>query len=152
MVDITEISAMVAAAGVMIGVVYYILEIRHQTKAKQMDLIVRLQSMYVDSVLQSNETLRKTETKNYKDFQEKCSMQAQDVAGFFDNVGLLLRRGLIDIDLISQLFILEGVWKKLKPFVEGTRERTKEPRFYGNFEYLYNEWKKKEQKLQQSKA
>lgn len=35
MVDVTEISAVVAAAGVMIGVVYYILEIRHQTKARQ---------------------------------------------------------------------------------------------------------------------
>jgi hypothetical protein len=55
MVDITEISAMVAAAGVMIGVVYYILEIRHQTKARQdtakttqADLLMRLYSTWGD--------------------------------------------------------------------------------------------------------
>jgi hypothetical protein len=46
MVDITETSAMVAAAGVMIGVVYYILDIRHQARTRQMDLFVRLYSTF----------------------------------------------------------------------------------------------------------
>lgn len=44
MVDITEISAIVAAAGVLVGVVYYILEIRHQIKMRQIDLLARLYS------------------------------------------------------------------------------------------------------------
>jgi hypothetical protein len=35
MVDITEISAIVAAAGVLVGVVYYVLDIRHQRQARQ---------------------------------------------------------------------------------------------------------------------
>jgi len=44
MVDITEISAIVAAAGVLVGVVYYILEMRHQNKVRQTDLVMRLYS------------------------------------------------------------------------------------------------------------
>jgi xanthosine utilization system XapX-like protein len=32
MVDITEISAVVAAAGVLVGVVYYMLDLRHQAR------------------------------------------------------------------------------------------------------------------------
>ena len=145
-VDIQTVSIVIASVSIVAGVVYYALELRHQASAKQMDLIMRLHSMWVNKVLQAMETIRKTETKNYKDFEEKCPIEAQQVAGFFDNLGLLLRRGLIDIDLISQLFILEGVWKRMKIYVEGIRERTKEQRFYGNFEYLYNEWKKREQK------
>jgi hypothetical protein len=34
-VGITEISAVVAAVGVIIGVVYYILDLRHQSKIRQ---------------------------------------------------------------------------------------------------------------------
>jgi hypothetical protein len=42
MVDITEISAMIAAAGVLVGVVYYILDMRNQTRMSQTDLTMRL--------------------------------------------------------------------------------------------------------------
>jgi hypothetical protein len=46
MFDITEISAIVAAAGVIIGVVYYVLEIRHQDKMKHLDLFMSLYSTW----------------------------------------------------------------------------------------------------------
>jgi hypothetical protein len=46
MLDIPSISAIVAAAGVLVGVVYYILEIRQQTKIRQTDLIMRMYSSY----------------------------------------------------------------------------------------------------------
>jgi hypothetical protein len=42
MVDVTEISAIVAAAGVLVGVVYYILDMRNQAKIRQTDLVMRL--------------------------------------------------------------------------------------------------------------
>jgi hypothetical protein len=44
MVDITEISAMVAAAGVLVGVVYYILDMRNQHKIRKTDLVIRISS------------------------------------------------------------------------------------------------------------
>jgi hypothetical protein len=42
MVGITEISAMVAAAGVLVGVIYYIMDMRNQTRIRQTDLVMRL--------------------------------------------------------------------------------------------------------------
>ena len=42
MVDATEISAIIAAAGVLIGVAYYILDMRHQGQERQTDLLVRI--------------------------------------------------------------------------------------------------------------
>jgi hypothetical protein len=39
-VDITEISAVVAAAGVFIGVIYYILDMRNQKQLRETDLIM----------------------------------------------------------------------------------------------------------------
>ncbi len=44
MVDLTEISAFVAALGVLIGVVYYVLEMRHREKMRKTDLVIRLYS------------------------------------------------------------------------------------------------------------
>lgn len=38
-IGITEISAVVAAAGVLVGVVYYILDMRQQTKLRQTDIL-----------------------------------------------------------------------------------------------------------------
>jgi len=86
-----------------------------------------------------------TEFKNYADYEEKCPFEAAQVTGFFDGLGLLLRRGLVGIDLISGLFLMELPWQKLTLYVEGIRERANEPRAYTNFEYLHNEVKKREQ-------
>jgi len=43
---ISEISAVVAAAGVLIGVIYYILDMRNQRQVRQTDLIMRLYSRF----------------------------------------------------------------------------------------------------------
>jgi hypothetical protein len=74
MVDIYEISAVVAAVGVLIGVVYYVLDMRHQRQERQTDLLVRVVP-WIN--IGSNElqaaimrTL-KTEYKDYEDFVKR---------------------------------------------------------------------------------
>jgi len=146
MLDIPSISAIVAAVGVLIGVALTVLELRNITRTRQMDLIIRIRSMWLDKVCQSWLTIRKIEFKSYDDYEEKCLLEAHDVAVFFDSLGLLSHKGLVDIGLISQLFIVGRVWKKMQLFVEGARKTANEPRTYRHFEYLYNEWKKEEQK------
>lgn len=146
MLDIPSITGIVAAIGVIVGVIFTVQELRNMTKTRQMDLIMRIHSTWLSTMLQPWDTLRKTEFKNYSDF-EKCSIESNQIVGFFDGLGLLLKRRLVDIGLISDLFILERPWKKMKPFVEGLRERSNEKRLHGHFEYLYNEWKKREQQL-----
>jgi len=47
MVDITEISAVVAAAGIVVGVVYYILDLRHNTRAREMEICRLVMSDYI---------------------------------------------------------------------------------------------------------
>jgi hypothetical protein len=42
MLDIPSISAIAAAVGVIIGVFYYILEIRHQTRIRETDIQLRM--------------------------------------------------------------------------------------------------------------
>jgi hypothetical protein len=164
MVDVTEISAVVAAAGVLVGVVYYILEIRHQTKARQdvarttqMDLLMRLYSTWGDESLQKAAwTVGELKFKDYDDFVKKYAPGAGQspanvavfrVGWFFNGIGALLQSKFADAELIDRLFgyMVIWMWEILKPIVEGERKDYNQPRSLEWFEYLYNEMKKREQ-------
>ena len=71
------------------------------------------------------------------------------VANFFEGIGILLRRKLIDIALVDDLFSSDVIitWHKMKPIVEGWRKQFNRPQMSEWFEYLYNEMKKRERQL-----
>jgi hypothetical protein len=160
MVDVTQISAIVAAAGVLVGVVYYVLEIRHQNRIKQTDFITRLYSTYgskeFHGILKEVHTLQ---FNDYEDFVKKYGPwlskpgSAQTaifvVSTFFTEIGILLRRKIIDIDFLYDIFGSASVklnWEKVKPVILGLREQFRDPAVFGPFEYLYDEVKKREQR------
>jgi len=66
---------------------------------------------------------------------------------FFDGVGVLLYKKLIDVDLAARLFRNSAIytWEKMKPIIEGYR-REGHPQLLAEYEYLYNEMKKREQR------
>jgi hypothetical protein len=154
-VDVTEISAMVAAAGVLIGVVYYILDMRNQRKIRQTDLLVRLFSNMINKDwLEAWEKVRDREHLDYSEYKEKYGfVEANQVYLFYDQLGRLLQKGLIDIDLLPvEVGQVTDAWEKLGQVVVGSRKKFNEPKLGSGFEYLYNEVKKIDQKLQQSKT
>jgi hypothetical protein len=167
MLDITEISAMVAAAGVMIGVVYYLLDIRHQARTRQTDLVIRLYSAFIGKeFLDASMKFLALDFKDYEDYVNKCGpifhmskygVTVNDnpelrgllyIDNFFQQVGVLLHRGLIDAGLVREVFTyrVEMLWKKTEPIILGMRKEFNQPEMGKWFEYLYNEMKKREQK------
>ncbi len=100
--------------------------------------------------------------KDADDFSKKYGAEAdaeafatwQSVAAFFEQVGILLHRKLINIALVDDLLTtpIKQQWEKMGPIIKDRRERLGLPQIWEWFEYLYNEMKKREQKLQQSKA
>jgi ribosomal protein L14E/L6E/L27E len=156
MVDLTEISAVVAAAGVLVGVVYYILDMRHQSKVRQTDLVMRLYSIFDSLEFQKTwEEVLKREAKDLNDYEKKYSQaEVRTVGLFFEGIGILLERKLIDIELVDDMFTMpiKTTWEKLRDITLETRKVRNEPTDLEWFEYLYNEMKKREQKLQQLKV
>jgi hypothetical protein len=149
MLDVTEISAIVAAAGVLVGVAYYVLDMRNQAKIRQTDLLVRLFSNMIDKDwLEAWEKVRDRETLDYSKYKEKYGfVEANQVYLFYDQLGRLLQKGLIDIELLPvEVGQVTNAWEKLGHVVEGSRKRFNEPRLGCGFEYLYNEVKKREQR------
>jgi len=146
MVDIQTVSIMLASASVIAGVIYYTFQIRQQTKIRQMDFIMRMPSTVTSKeVMQTNVTLKKTKFENFDEFEEKCYVEARQAADFYENLGVLVKRKLVDINLVADLYSADWAWKKLKPWVDETRRRANNPKIYEWFEYLYNEMKKREQ-------
>jgi hypothetical protein len=152
MVDITEVSAMVAAAGVLIAVIYYMLDIRNQAKLRKTDLVMRLYSAFGSSeFVEAWEIMRKREFTDYETYEKKYGLSAyMQVSTLFEEVGILLGRRLIDNDLVDDLFSVPVrlAWERMKVLIQEDRKQTNEPRTWEWFEYLYNEMKKREQKLQ----
>jgi hypothetical protein len=146
MVDIQTISIAVASASVIAGVIYYTFQIRQQTKIRQMDFIMRMPSTITSKeVMQTNVTLKKTKFENFDEFEEKCYVEARQAADFCENLGVIVKRKLVDISLVADIYDVGPSWEMLKPWVEETRRRANNPKIYEWFEYLYNEMKKREQ-------
>jgi len=154
MVDITEISAIVAAAGVLVGVIYYVQDIRHQNKVRQTDLTMRMYTSWVSEEL-TKPWLKvwNLEFTDYDDFKKKYGTYLSDnsenaallsVLNSFLVMGLLLQKKLIDPEIVSHLPV-SMTWNKVKPLVEGIRKQFKAPSMYEEFEYLFNEMQKRQQ-------
>jgi hypothetical protein len=101
------------------------------------------------------------EFRNFNDFEKKygsilseepVQVAVRMVSIFYEGVGILLCRKLVDPDLVSDLFNVNIFWEKMKPIAEHLRKQFDDPQTFKWFEYLYDEMKKREQKLQQSKA
>jgi hypothetical protein len=158
MLDIPSISAIVAAVGVLVGVAIAVVELRNLVKQRQTDLVTRLsRDIAVDrQSLDAFVDVMEAEFEDYDDFVRKYGkfisknpvpMSFMMIGNSFEQIGVLHRNKLIDASLVDQLFPISIMWEKMKPLVEGMRREYHDPAFFEWFEYLYNEMKKREQKL-----
>ncbi|MCJ7718633.1 DUF4760 domain-containing protein [Candidatus Bathyarchaeota archaeon] len=154
-VNLTEISAIVATAGVLVGVVYYILAIQHQAQNKQTDLVMRLYATFSSTEFQNAWAKVKKRAREFDDiddiyeFEEKVGglQEFNQVGLFFEGVGILLKRRIVNDTLIDDLFggAIARAWETVRTGIIKGRQQQNDPTIYYYFEYLYNEMKKREQ-------
>jgi hypothetical protein len=162
MVGIQEVSIAVASASVVLAAIYYIFQVRYQTRVRQTDLIMRLYSTIVTREFVENDvSIFNQEVNDLEGFMRKYGsfpkfMESPEYvpymmdSEFFEGVGILLHRKLVDIELVDDLFStpIITILEKTLPMTKALREYFKRPQLAEWFEYLYNEMKKREQKLQ----
>ena len=156
MVDIASLSAVVAVAGVLIGVVLTVLQLRNLVKQRQTELIMKLYSDFNSLEFQKMwEEILKRESKDADEYQEKYGWAEYTAVGmFFEGLGILLKRKLIDIELVDDMFTthIKWTWEKVRDLVIEARKDSNQPEVFEWFEYLYNQMKQREQKLQTEKV
>ena len=145
MVDIQTVSIVFASASVVAGVIYYALQIRNQNKMRQTDLTMRLYQQLGSKEFMNYWAQAITrEEKDYNEYVKKQGVvELLQVSTYFEGVGILLHRKLLDIDMAIDLFgePIKIIWEKNEPIL---KEMHSDKCFW--FEYLYNEIKKREQR------
>ena len=127
MVDVQTFSV-VASASVVVGIIYYSLQIRHQTRARQTDLIIRLYSLVASKeFLEAWETVRNRKIESLSQYKEKYGnfTEVSQVNTVLGELGMLLRRKLIDVDLVNDLTggMPMIAWEKLKPINDDVKKK-----------------------------
>ena len=149
MVDVQTVSIAIASASVIAGVIYYALQLRHQIKQRQTDLITRLYSIFATEKFQKeyHKFMADLETNDYATFQKIYAVDLAPIGLFFNEVGILLENKLIDIGLVNSLLggTIKRYWERVKPIVADGRRKLNQPTFAHGVEYLYNEMKRREQ-------
>jgi len=160
MIDISSLSTLVAAVGVIVGVVFTVLQLQDLVKTRQTDLVMRLYStMSSKEFWEAMTKFMTMEFKDYNDYKKKYASSTgfpekpeaiamATVSVFLQGVGILLYMKLIDINLAARFFRTVPIytWEKMKPIVEGFRKEGY-PQMFTEYEYFYNEMKKREQQL-----
>jgi hypothetical protein len=158
--DITEISAIIAAAGVLIGVAYYILDMRHQNKIRRTDLDLRLYSIAFSSEFQdAYMKIGNLQMKDYEDYIRHGPWSSESpvwtapmqkafstVVSFYGLLGQLLKRKLIDINLVTDWIAGSypvTLYERVKPIIMGIRRDAKQPTTDISLEYLIDEFERK---------
>ena len=164
-VDIQTISIVLASASVIAGVVYYAFQIRHQTRIRKTDLVIKLYStINTNEFLDAARKVASLQIKDYEDYVKQYGSLLSEspmhkafgtISNFYELIGVLLYRNHIDINLVYDVIgsrMIKMMYDKLRPLVQGARKEFDEPSAYAGFEYLHNELLRKEPQLRKTWA
>jgi hypothetical protein len=160
MIDLPTISVVIAASSVVIGVINSILSSRRSARNEKLTLETRQAQLFMQLYNRFhnkefweyfNEFIYGFNAENPDEFMEKYGpinnpeafSKMQSVMSYFFGIGVLIKRRLIDVDLVFDLMpkVVFSFWEKTAPMIEVWGEE--DPRVQV-LNYLYEEMKKKE--------
>jgi len=136
MIDVQAISMASAAIGILIGVVNWIRKSstaerlrKTEIETRQARLFMDIYASFIDPELTEmyEDMLAYWEWKDYEDYVKKYvepkGIQQVTVQRFFNGIGVLVLRGLIDVTLVNDLMgeAIIRTWEKFKPIYERRR-------------------------------
>ena len=162
MVEIGTILSFIQAAGIIVGVAYYILNIQNNQRNQELSLKAQQQaietrntqffitlhnSMDSESILTSwKDMAGKREWNTFEEWWDRFGPES-NIEYFtkwlraqilYEIYGTMVKRGFIDISLVDDM--LSGpvmmYWEASKPIIYGLREKKGYPQFQEHFEYL----------------
>ena len=140
-IDVPTISAMVVAAGVLIGLFFTLLELRHLARTRKTDVIMRICERFSSrEMVEAISSIGQLKVKSPEPMPSEKLTGIIQVCTLFEGLGVLLQKGLVDVESVDSLFgpSLDTLWEPTRPFVYSTRETLKQPFMFSHFEYLHN--------------
>ena len=161
MMDIQSILTLLTLISVPIGVLYHIMTLANTRRNQELtlenrnaQLLMRIYDKYTETELMRQQMeIINSDWKDIDDFWNRYGPENNTefytkfgrLAYYFDGIGVLLKRKLVDKDAIYDLMgvhILQYWDNYYGPLMSGLRERWNNPDAYKQFEYLANEMHK----------
>lgn len=136
MVDVSTIRDTVVAVSVSLGIVFAIVQIRGLARDRRTRLVLEIFShVGTEEFSEHFARIWNAEFKDAKQAEEKCTfLTLSMVARYYEGVGLLIRRGLVDADLIFESMPFSTMWAKMSPWCLDMRARSNIPDLHTHFE------------------
>jgi hypothetical protein len=139
--DVLTVSAIIAAVSVVVGVIFAVLELRHLAGTRRTDVILRIYERFASKeIVEAIMTIGSPGLEDYDDYAKKNGIIGLvQVLEIFDEVGILLEDGLVDIKLVNALFgpSLNVRWEsRMKKYIEGLRKASDQQSFFLHVDYL----------------
>ena len=148
-VDITLVKDIVTIVGALIAFTYYIMTVSNSNKARKTQILSQAYSSFDEESWSRFLELMEMEWNDYDEFEKKYGSDnnpenyAKRMSEFsrYENVGILLKNGLIEVDAVYELYgtFTRWLWTKFNTIIYEQRVRYMIPEVFQNFEYLYDE-------------
>ena len=144
------ITNIVTLFGVLIGIFFGLHQLKDIVKSRNTDLFVNLYNQLTSKEFQKmfNDIVYNYRWTDYEDWLSKYGPDSNleawssfsSVGNFFDGLGVLVHRELIDISLVDDLMSSSVIWlwEKTEPVIRERRVRRNRPQIWEWVEYLYN--------------
>jgi hypothetical protein len=149
-----------AATGVIIAIIYYFFYLRNVTRVRKSDTFMRLFThLNNEEFHKADMLLKHAEFSSYADFEKQYGPFSSQkpihrairiVSFYFEAVGMLMYRKLVDERMVWDVFTIRHRWEKVEPLVKQLRKELNDPRYMEWFEYLYN-WYMKQTKQRKAR-
>ena len=150
MVSLEVIAILLSGISISASLFYYANVLQNQNKTRQTQLFMTLYEVYRSIEFRRQWYSTSSWTwSSHEEFLSKYGAEnnveafsvLHSVLGFFEGVGMLVKRGDIDIEMVEDLLDIPAVivWNRFKDFVYGSREKRDWPQLFSNFEYLINQ-------------
>lgn len=152
MVDLAEIQFayyMLAATGVLVAAIYYIISLRYNMKAREIEICRLFTSDFTsEQGMQRMATVMTLEWKDYEDFMEKYGYSNPEMFGkwvslFFswETTGILIKNKVVKAE---KLYALGGygaikAWEKYKDIIQSRRGVAWGQDYMSSFEFFAQE-------------
>jgi hypothetical protein len=141
------------------SILYYSINVRNANKTQKMQLETRQVQIFMNNIIgvRSSPEFQKliyrvTFIDEWNDLQDYFNRYGPEhnldaysehmfVWQLYDSVGFLLKKEVIDLSYIDDLFkaSLIVAWKKFEPVIKMNRQRVNQPNLWNQFEYLAEE-------------
>ena len=160
---IDTLAFVLTGLGLAASITYYAMVLRNQNKTRQTQMLMELYAVYRDpEFAKAWGEIMDQEYTDFDDYWLKYGSDTnreawntwQSVARLFNGIGVLVKKNMVDIELVEELLgvIIVVSWSKMHPILYGFREHVKDQvhtKYTGTyqslsgFEYLYFELEKR---------